>query len=360
MCRPIWITAVCGALVLSVPVQGQETPPAAQPEPAPLFASHELLEITIEAPLKSLTRERDRDDREAFDGTLQYVSSDGSSVTLDVSLRTRGRFRLRRRTCNFPPLRLNFKKSQVEETVFAGQDRLKLVTHCQDRRDEYEQYVLQEYLVYRTYNLLTDLSFRVRLARITYIDLEQSRDPLVKYGFLIEDEAAMAARSGWEVLEVPQVPPSQMRQDQLVLFEVFQFMMGNTDWDPFLTEPDRGVCCHNVVIVGSMTELAIPVPYDFDWSGVVSARYATPDPKIGTRNVRERRYWGICRPRAELESVFPLFREKREAIYELHGSQLGLDPKRLKSTLEYFDEFYEIIGDERKVTREMERQCRPA
>ncbi|MDH3290513.1 MAG: hypothetical protein OEO20_08240 [Gemmatimonadota bacterium] len=357
MLRPIWITAVCTASVLVAPTRAQETPPATQPDPAPLFASPDLLEITIEAPLKSLLRDRD-EDKESYDGTLRYFLSDGSPVTLDVSLRTRGRFRMKPSTCNFPPLRLNFKKSQAAETVFAGQDRLKLVTHCQDRRDEYEQYVLQEYLVYRTYNLLTDLSFRVRLARITYIDAERSRDPLVKYGFLIEDETAMATRNGWEVLEVRQVLPAQTKQDQLVLFEVFQFMMGNSDWDPFLTEPGSGACCHNAVIIGSMADSAIPVPYDFDWSGVISARYATPDPMLGIRNVRERRFWGICRPRAELDSIFPLFHEKREAIYELHRLQQGLDPKRLERTLEYYDEFYEIIGDPGKVRNDMERRCR--
>jgi hypothetical protein len=343
--------------VLVAPTRAQETPHGTPPDTVPLFASPDLLEITIEASLKSLLRDRD-EDKESHDGTLRYFPSDGSPVTLDVSLRTRGRFRLKPSTCNFPPLRLNFKKSQVAETVFAGQDRLKLVTHCQDRRDEYEQYVLQEYLVYRAYNLFTDLSFRVRLARITYVDTEQSRDPLVKYGFLIEDENAMATRNGWEVLELPQVPPAQMKQDQLVLFEVFQFMMGNSDWDPFLTEPGRGACCHNVVIIGSMADSAIPVAYDFDWSGVISARYATPDPKLGIRNVRERRFWGICRPRAELDSVLPLFLEKREAIYDLHRSQQGLDSKRVERALEYFDDFYEIIGDEGKVRSQMERRCR--
>jgi hypothetical protein len=45
------------------------------------------LEITIEAPLKSLLRERG-EGREPFDGTLRYVPSDGSPVTLDVPLRT--------------------------------------------------------------------------------------------------------------------------------------------------------------------------------------------------------------------------------------------------------------------------------
>ena len=32
----------------------------------------------------------------------------------------------------------------------------------------------------------------------------------------------------------------------------------------------------------------MPVPYDFDWSGVVFTRYATTDPRLGIRTVQER------------------------------------------------------------------------
>jgi hypothetical protein len=47
-----------------------------------------------------------------------------------------------------------------------------------------------------------------------------------------------------------------------------------------------------------------------------------------------------------------------EAIYDLHRSQQGLDPKRLERALEYFDDFYEVIGDEGKARDQMERRCR--
>ncbi len=326
---------------------------------APLFSSHDVLDLTLVGPLDQVFRERGQDDPEAFAAELRWRSADGAEASYDVSLRTRGQFRLQPRTCGFPPLRVNFKKSAVEGTLFEGQDKVKLVTHCQDKRDEYEQYVLQEYLIYRMYNLFTEESFRVRLARLTYVDTEEKRDSLTRYAFFIEDEEAMAARNGYEVLEVPQVPPSQLIRERLIQFELFQYLIDNTDFDPFNKEPDDESCCHNAVLIGSMLDMvALPVPYDFDWSGVISARYARPDSRLGIRSVRQRRFWGVCRPREEWEAEFPVFHERREAIYDLFRSQPDLDPDRLEDSLEYFDEFYEIIGDERKVGREIVSMCR--
>jgi hypothetical protein len=343
-----------GALLLATPLLRAQTDSLA---PAPLFQTQNVLAIVVEAPFNTIFR--DRGDESTYrDGLLRYDGADGSPVTLDVQVRTRGRFRLQRRTCNFPPLQLNFKKSQVENTLFHGQDKLKLVTHCQDRSDRYEQFALQEYLIYRTYSLFTDLSFRVRLLRMTYVDSEDDRDPITKYAFFIEAEDAMAARNGWEVLTVRQVLPDQMDQEQLILFELFQFFMGNTDWDPFHTEGGREYCCHNTVLVGTMAGPVLPVAYDFDWSGVIAAPYAKPAQVLGIRSVRQRRYWGVCRPEEDVAAVFPRFNEQREAIYALHRGQEGLDPKRLEDMLEYYDDFYEIINDARKADREIFRRCR--
>ncbi|MBE0591177.1 MAG: hypothetical protein IH616_02105 [Gemmatimonadales bacterium] len=321
--------------------------------------AEDVLNVTIEGPLSRVFRERSQDP-ESFDATLRYRAPDGSESTFEIELRTRGFYRLKTATCSFPPLRVNFKKSAVEGTIFAGQDKLKLVTHCQDNRDEYQQYVLQEYLIYRAYNLLTDLSFRARLAQITYVDNEGRRDPITKYAFFLEDDEAMATRNGWDLLEVPQVVPTQMQQPDLALVEVFQFMIGNTDWDAFRPEPDDP-CCHNTKLVGSLQTLTvIPVPYDFDWSGLIDARYATPNPELRLRSVRDRLFRGICRPREELDAALAVFADRREAVYETFRSLPGLDPRRLEDTLEYLDEFYEILGDPNKVEREIVRRCRQA
>ncbi len=322
-----------------------------------LFASSDLLELTIEAPLKAVFKERDQASS-YHPGFLIVEGEAGSDVRLDVQVKTRGKFRLNPRNCNFPPLRVNFKKKQVEGTVFAGQDKLKLVTHCQDKREEYEQNLILEHLVYRTYNLITDLSYQVRLARITYVDTEGDRDPITKYAFFIEDEDDMASRNGWEVLRVPMVSPLDYEQDQLNLTEVFQFLIGNTDWAAFTAAPDETECCHNMTVVGNQAGPVYPVPYDFDWTGLVSARYAKPDPSLPIRNVRQRLYRGICLNRDLIAETLSRFEEHKGSIYTLYQDQKGLEQEQLERTVKYLDEFYEILADPKKVKREMYDRCK--
>jgi hypothetical protein len=276
---------------------------------------------------------------------------------LDIRAKTRGRFRLQPRICDFPNLHLNFEREQVEQTVFAGLDRVAIVTHCRDDAADFEQATIQEYLIYRTLNLLTDKSVRVRLARATYVDTDRERDPLTRYMFILEPFEMVAARYGWEVLDVPAVVPSAHDRFGLPLVEVLQFMIGNTDWSPFEKSTD-GSCCHNGKLIGTMAGPVYLVPYDFDWSGVISAPYAKPAPDVGVRTVRQRRFWGICRPAEEFTPVFAQFNDRRQAIYQLWRGQEGLDQRRLERALDYFDEFYEIINNDRRARYEIVTQCR--
>jgi hypothetical protein len=355
MIRAVCIAAA-GAIVLAAPGNAQDDSASADLV-SPLFTAHELLQLTIEAPLNTIFKERGQESS-YHDAVMKFAASDGTPVTLGIELKTRGKFRLQRSTCNFPPIRVNFARKEVENTVFAGQDKLKLVTHCQNGRDDYEQHVLLEHLIYRTYNLLTDLSFRTRLARITYVDTDDDNDSLTKYAFFIEDEDLLAEQRGWQSLELMQVPPVAYDQRQLSLVDVFQFMVGNTDWDAYKKDEEQPSCCHNVKVIGDPAGPVFPVAYDFDWTGLVNSRYARPDESLGTRSVRQRVFRGVCGLQQSIDAVLPLFIEQREAIYRLFQGQEGLDEKHKEESIEYLDEFYEIINDSRKVEREMIRDCR--
>jgi hypothetical protein len=330
---------------------------------APLFASHDPLRLTIEAPLTTIFKERDPESEE-YPGVVIHHQADGQEVRLDAQIRTRGKTRLSRRICQFPPLRLNFKKGQTESAAFRGQDKLKLAVHCQSGRDEYQQYVLQEYLAYRVFNLLSDLSFRVRLARIAYLDSEGKPDTLTRLGFLIEDDDMLAARHGWRVLTTQAVPPEMAEQSYLALIEVFQYFIGNPDWSAFSAEPGEDKCCHNTRAIGDPGQGPVfSVPYDFDISGLVNPRYADQlfrpaDRNLGIRSVRDRIYRGLCSSAPGLPTVFALFNEKKEAIYQLYRGQPELDPKVVEETIKYLDEFYATINDPRQVEREFTRRCR--
>ncbi len=324
---------------------------------APLFSGQEVLELRLEAPLSTIFRERG-ERRTYRDGRLQGRDPEVGTFAVDVQVRMRGNFRADPDNCDFPPLRVNVPRDSVEGTVLAGLDRLWVTTHCRDRDPLYEQMVLREYLAYRVYNVLTDVSVRVRLAHVTYVDSDGRRDPVTRYAFIAEDYNNTAARHGWEVLRVRGVLPDQYERDQLSLYEVFQYMIGNTDWA--VIRPRRGEewCCHNSMPVGTFVGPVLPLPFDFDWSGLVNAPYARPNERLGIRSVRERRFWGICRPREELEAAFLIFNEQRETIYDLFRNQRDLDPRYLEETVEYFDEFYDVINDPDEVTREMMRKCR--
>jgi hypothetical protein len=139
---------------------------------------------------------------------------------------------------------------------------------------------------------------------------------------------------------------------------VFQFLVGNTDWAAFSPAPDESECCHNMTVIGDPAGPVFPVPYDFDWTGLVSARYARPDPSLPIRSVRQRVYRGVCHAGGELDATLPAFLKRKEAIYALVQDQEGLEEKRVEQTVKYLDEFYEVIDDPKKVKREVYDRCR--
>jgi hypothetical protein len=245
---------------------------------------------------------------------------------------------------------LDFPESEPYGTVFDGQDKLKLVTHCRDA-DSYEQNMLEEYLAYRIYNHLTDISFRVQLAKITYMDTSGENDPVERMALLIEDEDAMAARLGGTMIEAPNSLPTDFDLDQLSLFYVFQFMVGNVDWGTGTS--------HNVKIVNK--DLAYhPIPYDFDWTGLVDAPYAAPNPLTEEfhDSVRQRIYWGVCIPGIDYQRQFDRFNAVREAVLDQVRRVVGLDERNTRAAVEYLEEFYEIINDPREARAVIISQCR--
>ena len=162
-------------------------------EADPLFQSTEVLQARFEGPLLELIRKKSKE--EYLEGTFSVVDADGETLTFDVKFRARGNFR--HENCDYPPVRLNFKKGQTKDTLFDNQDKLKLVVHC-NRRAQYHQIVVQEYLAYKILNTLTDFSFRVRLLQIVYSDPSEEETSPPRYAFLIEHKDRLAHRIGLE------------------------------------------------------------------------------------------------------------------------------------------------------------------
>jgi len=338
-------------------VSGYPTPAeyaanAAAAEQMALFQAHEPLKITLRTDIEWLRDERN--DSVEVEGSVTFIDSDGSEVIKPVDVRARGNFRRDKRNCNFPPLRLDFPRKQMEGTVFEGQDKLKLVTPCNDGRDDYQRYVYDEYLAYRVHQLLTPFSFRVRLVEITYVDIEDDYDSRTKIGFLIEDEEQMAARNRATVLESPTMAPTLADGASSVVGAVFNYMIGNLDWD--------SARFHNVKLVRTEDGRHVTVPYDFDFTGVVNARYASVNEQLteqyGLTRVRQRRYRGFCRAELQYEPVAALFGEKRDEIEDLYRSFELHDEDDIEDALDYYQNFWKVIDDPDEFEDEILDDCR--
>ena len=319
---------------------------ASAPQIPAMFSSHELIEFTIEADYGALRGDR-TEDSEYREAILRLTDDEGVAREIDIRVRTRGIFRLE--NCRFPPLRVNVPRSRVGRTVFDGQNGIKLVSHCRDRDDD-EQDLLKEYLVYRTFNLLTDESFRVRLAHVTYADGPDDDDPVVRYVFFIEEAEAMAERLGATYLEIAQASPRNFGAEEAARVSIFQYMVGNTDWSM--------VRFHNAEVLQTSRSVYVPVPYDFDWTGFVSAPYARPDERLGIRNVRQRIYRGFCRPNFDFSRVYGQFKEIRSDLEALYTSQEGLDEGDARDVVEYIDGFYEDIETMERADDRLMDDCR--
>lgn len=318
------------------------------PDTVPLFASAEPLELTVVTDLEALRRDRSEDPEER-PGAV--VLADGD--TIEAEFRPRGNFRRNPANCSFPPLRLDVKRKSAEGTVFHGQDKLKIVAPCRPDRENWEQYVLLEYGVYQAFRLLTDDAFRVRLARITYVDVNDARRPVTRWAFFIEDEDVLAARMGGTIPRIPEgggVGASYFDPRPTTLVALFQYMVGNTDWS--------AEALHNVKIVQTAGSIR-PVPYDFDFSGVVNTPYAVPNPMLGTRSVKERVYRGSCYDPSARAGLLELFRGKRAELEGVFSTVTGLEEKRARDVVSYLKGFFDAIETDERAERRLFRDCLP-
>jgi hypothetical protein len=296
---------------------------------------------------------RDRDttvhDHPRRYATLLYRDSSGGPVTLPAEVQVRGHWRLQ--NCQFPPLRLRISKEVADPTIFDRERSPKLVTHCRDS-DEFEQYVLHEYAIYRMQAVVTPVALMARLGRVTYLDSASGKTVATRAGILLEDEDHLAERLGGRVFEVKGVPIGQLEPFDTFVMSLFQYMIGNTDWSvPGL---------HNIQIIqldSGTFPRHLALAYDWDFTGLVRTRYAVPDYRLRIRTVRDRLYRGICPSEPDVAKAIALFNEKRAAILAVYDDIPGLKPSVARDGRAYIEDFFRIINDPRRVRRDIVGEC---
>ena len=321
-----------------------------------MFQSSDVLNLRLQGPLTSLSRDR-AGDPEYREARLTFPGADGSAVTEAVKLRPRGRSRRDRAVCTVPPLRVNLPRKAVRGTVFHGQDKLKLVTHCR-RSSRHDRYVYLEYLTYRLLNVVSDAGFRVRPLDVEYVDDDRDGRTDRRFGFFIEDDERLARRLGLAVVKpAATIGPGQLEPWHATLMGLYQFMIGNTDFS-FIAPPVDDHCCHNVVLMENGAGQLLPMPYDFDITGFVDPPYAVVDQQLPIRNVRQRLFRGFCRPGDDMDRALAHFRERRAALLTVVDGETPLDAGSRRDARSYVEGFFAILDDPRDLQRMITGACR--
>ena len=346
--RVLQLSFAAALLTATVLLQG-----GAQAADDRLFATSEPLVLRLEAPFGAIKSTKSKAKPEYTDGVLK-LQEGGAEKAFDVRLRLRGHSR--KELCDFPPLLLNFKTSDLKGSVLEGENKLKLVTHCKATA-AFDQYLRLEYLSYRTLNLLTDMSLRARPLTVTYYDTDRKRELDTQPGLFIEDQERFAERKGFTEVELQRIESKQYDRDALGLVNMFEYFIGNTDWSAVLGSKGEA-CCHNIVPYQRADGVLVPVPYDFDSSGMVNTPYALPNERLKINSVRQRLYRGSCESLADLEPRFAKFDAVKPQLLELFSMSSGLDKRNTASATSYIDDFFATRSDPKKVEREFRSGCK--
>ena len=329
---------------------------AAPKKPTLLFSQDQPIRVTIRGPISAVAG-TPVPSRAARPATLELASPVAESHAILLS--PRGLTRRQRDRCNFPPLRVEFTSKPQQTSLFERQKRLKLVTHCRSSLG-HQQHVLLEYAAYRMFNVISPVGLRARLGAFDYVEQNGRAVYASRTGIFLEDPDDAAGRNGLEELRITgRIQASQLDPAAAARAALFEYMIGNIDWS-MRAGPAGDTCCHNFKLMGvtaTAQNAILPVPYDFDASGLVNAPYAVPNEELGMQSVRERRYRGYCMHNSQALAAAAEFRAKRPQLLAALTSVPGLDPKRGANAAVFLDGFFRDIATDESVIKRVLKTC---
>ena len=319
-----------------------------------LFKSSDLLKVSIETNTTRLYF--DKEYPEYQKAVFRMKINDSISVVKKIRIKIRGNTRVQ--ICDTPPFKIDFYKTDFKWKWFNKLHSLKVVNTCGNGK-AYQNYLLSEYLIYKTYNVLTDMSYRVRLLELTLKDSKHVEDDVVHFAFLIERDKSLAKRTDAKEIEPEDITMGQLvkifyvNPDESSLFNtnllaLFQCMIGNTDWG--------SNNFHNVKVF-QKDGVYCPVPYDFDYSGMVNADYAVPPKSLPIKTVRERYYLCPCCESNEFNKALEVLKSKKSEIYSVVEAFPYLRSKEKENIIKYFDSFYNMIDNPQSLMEMATTNC---
>ncbi|MBB4078211.1 hypothetical protein GGR28_000812 [Lewinella aquimaris] len=284
-----------------------------------LWECNDTVTIALETNTKRLLRNKK-------EKSYQPATVHINGRTLSGRVRSRGHIRLE--VCRFPSLKIKLDKTALDSLGFTELNDLKLVVQCSSHSAA-EGYLRREKLIYDLHAMVSRYHHRT-------IPVHLYLGDRILEAFLVEAEEQLAARYGAIVVESDQVSTRGLQREAYLNMCLFNYMVLNTDWNVFNL--------HNVECL-QLTESRelIPIPYDFDYSGVVGTTYAVPHDAHNLRSVQQPKWLGRHVTEEELSAALLPFLDARARMVDHVNSCHDLHPGHQKRILDRLTEFYELI-----------------
>lgn len=301
-----------------------------------VFDSDSVLNIIIFANYDSLLSDHSGDPVRR-PARIKYLDAGGEVHIITASISVRGRFRKQPENCSFPSLRLYFEADRVRNTIFEGIKSLKMVVQCRPENNQFEQFVIGEYLIYKWYQKISMYSFNVRLIRCTFSNLGETVPSFVRYAVFLETKGSFEKRMQGEFRNANEIYLNELDQEEYKKLCFFQYMIMNNDWAASILhnieifEPDSG-------------KKLVAVPFDFDFAGILGVPYRIPSATNDTILQPTRNFKGTYSSRKEVIKTIRFFNKNKRFFYATLSENPYLNKEIKEKMAANLGEFYFTIN----------------
>lgn len=307
---------------------------------SPLFKKDELFKIHLSySKINILTNSNDST---YIQSKLKYELNDGSLDSIDIKIRARGNYR--RLNCYYLPLTLKIKKEASQGTIFQEDKKLKIVLPCLNSNRS-NDHIVKEYIAYKIFELISPYHFETKLLSVQLNEKKSSK--IMEHdllGIFIQDDKKTASvnkgkRTKRKIHPYVQDPVSSTRN------ALFQYMIGNTDYSIAYQHNEK---------LFFIDDKIVPIPYDFDMSGLVNTSYAVvsaiKNKTLPITRVTQRLYRGFKVDDEILEQTRNDFLNQETNVYALIDSyqKYFRDKKEFTKCKRFIEGFYDLIKDDKK------------
>lgn len=274
--------------------------------------------------------------------TVNLKGEGKKSIDLKIKIKTRGKFR--KMTCDIPPLKFNFNKTELENLGLNRDfDKLKIVNPCfEDFQNQ--QNLMKEFWIYQMYEKVTEQSFKTHRLGITYIDKNDSTKVIQGNGFIIEPAKEMAQRIGGEVVDSVGIKIHQVSTTSFHRSILFYYMVGNTDWNIASQK--------NLKLIQLKGDnLYTIVPYDFDMSKLVDPPYMVLYPNATFTNNRNRYVKCYSNNKEILNQEKERFSLLKKSGFQDYKKCEILTNKEKRKMEKYLKSFFNLLEKEKRMVR---------